>query len=133
MVSGVLTLNRASFTVGEKGWGTDTRYPNVQFYVSINDFDQTTPPLCTSYKYVTGNAWTQNQDKTFGIAGAYIIVVDNDYTTSAAFKTAMGSTRFVYELSTPITVQLSSQIVATLTGANTVWADTGNITLGYVE
>ena len=37
----------------------------------------------------------------------------------------------VYELATPITYQLTPQEVRTLLGTNNIWADTGDVTVGY--
>lgn len=38
-----------------------------------------------------------------------------------------------YEIATPIIVQLSPATISTLSGANNVWADAGDITLWYAE
>jgi hypothetical protein len=51
-----------------------------------------------------------------------------DVTTIDDFKTAMQGVDFIYELATPITVQLTPTQVEQLLGANNVWADTGDIT-----
>lgn len=47
---------------------------------------------------------------------------------SATFKTAMSGVQLVYELATPISIQLTPTEVDTLRGDNVIWADCGDIT-----
>ena len=47
--------------------------------------------------------------------------------SSADFKAAMKGIKLVYELLTPITITLTPQQIATLRGANTIFADCGNV------
>ena len=56
---------------------------------------------------------------------------DDDYSTTAEFKTAMSGVQLVYELATPQTYQLTGQHLMTLLGTNNVWTDLANVSVTY--
>ena len=58
-------------------------------------------------------------------------VRDSAYTDAAAFKTAMNGVQLVYELATPIEVDVDPTTIKTVDGINNVWADTGDIEVEY--
>ena len=68
------------------------------------------------------------------VSGAYRLVVkDADYATAAEWKTHLGSDPMlvVYKLSTPLTYQLTANVIQTLYGVNDIWTDTGSISVDY--
>ena len=60
------------------------------------------------------------------------MVQDTAYATVDAFKTAVTGQTVVYELASPFTVQLTAgEEVRMLGGENNLWADTGDVAVGY--
>ena len=49
-----------------------------------------------------------------------------------AFKSAMSGVQLCYELATPTTIQLTTQQIDSLLGRNSVWADSGDVTVEYI-
>ena len=76
---------------------------------------------------------------TTGVSGAFkcyanaLTVYDTRFTSKAQAKSLLDedNAQFVYELATPITVQLTAEEVTTLLGQNNIWADTGNTEVEY--
>ena len=79
--------------------------------ISITQFDSASKP---DYS-IRGNT-----------ANTAIFIRNTDYTDAASFKTAMAGHQLVYELATPITVQLTPTEVRSLLNCN-IFADTGDI------
>ena len=120
-------------TLGNVDLGTlNWSYNSIQnfFFADLNDIKLTTKNLiCDRYIYVE-KSWAAMQNGEFGkVANSTQIRFHNDnYNTGADFKTAMSGVQFVYELATPITVQLSPTQVKSLVGTNNIFADCGQIT-----
>ena len=51
--------------------------------------------------------------------------------SAADFKAAMSGVQLAYKLATPQTYQLTPTEVTALLGDNTIWADTGDVTVTY--
>jgi hypothetical protein len=56
-----------------------------------------------------------------------MIICNLAYTSASDFKTAMNGVQLVYELATPIEVQLTPTQISSLMGVNNIWADCGDI------
>lgn len=142
VVTGVLTVDRAMVDLGSLTWN----------YVSGSSFNlrstnnigvvlpatiSTVPNAISSVYPVRSYSVTSDTDKSLTIVFATsaqagkVWVHDTSYTDATAFKTAMNGVQLVYELATPTTVQLSPTEVKTLLGSNSVWADSGDISVGY--
>ena len=76
----------------------------------------------TNYSIKRGN--TESTKKS-------IYVKDTDYTVASDFTTAVTGMKLVYELAEPIEVQLTPTEVQLLEDNNTLFADTGDLTLTY--
>ena len=59
-------------------------------------------------------------------------VIDGRYADAASFKTAMSGVQLVYELATPIEIDLTPTQVQTLLGLNNVWSD-GTVEINYSD
>ena len=57
---------------------------------------------------------------------------DGTETTVEDLKTSLTGAYIVYELATPIEIQLQPCPIDTLEGVNNIWADTGDTTLSYI-
>ena len=56
----------------------------------------------------------------------------DEYQDVVAFKTAMSGVQLVYELATPIEIQLDPVAISTISGqTNNVWADAGNVSVEF--
>lgn len=142
VVTGVLTVNMASKDLGELSWAyvTSGTHP----YMRSTGLSGFTPAvsnstvaniLCSEAKAIT--ATNIRTDGLYGIA------IDDSKsirfasatmgTDPNAFKTDIAGVQLVYELSTPLTYQLTPQEVATLTEQNNVWSDSGDVSVGYTK
>lgn len=86
--------------------------------------------LCSIYPRSAVNNTTPSvqTDKSYIVRSDTIYVKDTDYNGNlAGFKTAMAGQKLVYELATPIEIQLTPQQIAQLLGDNNVFADCGDV------
>lgn len=142
VTTGVLTVDKKSVTLNEdSNW---TMYAEGKFFcpaISVNEASLTTGGagyLCNQYRVAgTGDSQSSHivQDKrVYGQRGyGRFWVYDSTYSTLEAFQTALESNalQIVYPLTTPITIQLDPVTISTLLGQNNIWADTGNVSVGY--
>lgn len=137
VLSGELTIDRAMVDLGTLTWVYDTTtHPTWAFFRTIiserkagwNNFINSIYPLTTSQydrtgdKVITGASY---------YSGKNIIVRDTSYTDATAFKTAVTGQQLVYELATPIEIQLSANQLNSLYGQNNIWADSGDAEVEY--
>lgn len=131
VVSGLLTINR---TTVNTTWGSGINAANLG-HVTRKRFNLDNP----SKKYYTD---AQNDLKS-NVIGQYDTLYSGDYVhmylastthiwaympSNTAADTVM---QFSYTLETPVTYQLTPTEITTLLGDNTIWADTGDVTVTY--
>lgn len=139
VLSGELVIDRAMVDLGTLTWGLDTgqshRFiaynqvaakPTGNYSVAIN-------AICSTYKNLTQNQLYSNN---IGVSiqsmnGKSVYVYDDAYDNATAFKTAMTGQTLVYELATPIEIQLSANQLNSLYGVNNIWADSGDTEVEY--
>ena len=139
-----LTITHKSIDLGDDTW---TAYGNADYgglfytddvqseikHASNNDVYT----MCSSYLSVP-NKWSGQIGSTAEMPNNSLRVKTSDgriyirddahiSDTGATFKTAMSGVQLVYELATPITVQLTAAEIETLFGQNNIWADSGNV------
>lgn len=88
--------------------------------------------ICSAYPTSTVQSWSSVPDKhcVGNIANGAVYVKDTAYPDAATFKAAMSGVQFVYELDTPIEIQLDPVTISTISGQiNNVWADAGDVTV----
>ena len=137
LVSGVLTVDRAYQNLGDLIWQISS---NGHFYATISNpkvnTDTSNIPniICSIYQTASVNTVynkTVDGSITQGTSGywgtAKIATYDSRYNDADAYKTAMSGVQLVYELATPITIQLTPTMVKSLRGKNNVFTDSGNI------
>lgn len=146
VTSGVLTVDRAMVTLN----GTEAWYLSnggMRAYCSSSIFANAKPNSGnTSLIGLLSNQFvekTPSQTWDGGVANIGISLDANKEfcvcltgqknMTVDGFKTwlANNPTQVVYELATPITVQLTPTEIKTLLGTNNIWADSGDITVKY--
>ena len=147
VLTGVLTVDRAMVDLGTLTWTVNST--GVRFYATSNPvtlpykFSKVTQMICSAYKfngYGSGSATYYGENGTIkylystqalNTREIYIHDDSKQGMTGDDFKTAMDGVQLVYELATPITVQLTPHEVRSLLGINNVWADTGDTTAEY--
>ena len=133
VVSGVLTVDRAYVDLGTLSWALENGIFRLNESIGAkltSDTSAVAKMLCSVYKTVSQNAMgsTTTDQCIAGLNWSNgVRVKDSNYTTVADFKTAMNGVQLVYELATPLTIQLTPTAVKSLLGSNNVWADTGDI------
>lgn len=133
VTTGVLTARYASVDMGSVDWGMNNTggfvfsgFPNIK--VGLSDL------FSSQYTHMTtGWSWSNFDsypDKVIARTenGTAVYVKDLSYTNKTDFKAAMNGVQLVYELATPISIQLTPTEVDTLRGDNVIWADCGDIT-----
>ena len=141
VTTGVLTVTHAIVNVGSLSWTRTTDYNNPIFYAQITDkMNSSIDSICEWYAnggLITGpttiNA-LQNGYFGCGNNSKYIYVRDDQYTSVSDFTSATASVKFLYELATPQTFNLTKAQVLTLLGQNYVSHDGGgNIKVVYIR
>lgn len=140
VTTGKLTVDRAMVDLGAKNWYPSTAAGRTRFRTSITDIERISSPnvrsslLCSNYPTKTAN---QTYQGTTGVslqqnsADIYIYDPQTESMTTAEFKSAMSGVQLCYKLATPQTYQLTPTEVTTLLGDNTIWADTGDVSVTY--
>lgn len=137
LVSGVLVATEGHITFDgsqDEAWavnGTDGFYLNQ----SLPNGNVTHLIMCDHYKAVA-NGSTRNMSEgecNMNAAGWALQVFDTSVTTTPDFKAMLAQSPMsvVYELTEPVTYQLTPQTIAMLRGVNNLWADTGDTTVKY--
>jgi hypothetical protein len=127
VVSGELVVDRVYIDMGSPIW----RYTNNRFYYNptnakVYTLIEVANLLCSQYP---NSQYNSQADNTISGYAGYIYVRADSYSgDTTAFKTAMNGVQLVYELATPITVQLTPTQVKSLLGSNNIFADCGQIT-----
>lgn len=136
VVSGVLTVERASVDLGSLSWTYSSSNGRSLFTSNdITDYKHTgsndiaVNAICECFAIVSMSSTFVNGQ--MGMDGDNVrnrtIICDNRYSNASDFKTAMNGVQLVYELATPTTIQLTPTQVSSLMGVNNIWADTGNV------
>lgn len=136
LVSGLLTITYAETDMGSLEWNYDS--VNGKFYTTISDivdssgYGRPSPFLCSCYK-VINQAGQGSSVEDISIYLQYNVnkrvwCKDTNYTTSGDFTNSVTGQKIVYELATPIEVQLTPQEVRTFLGVNNFYNDCGGNT-----
>lgn len=137
LVSGVMTVDRAYVDIGTLNWSKDSQsrwfglayggqIPNLK---GVANNDEIANIICSNYRstsrnnITSGNGICINVQNSVLIADSYMLANYDD----AQFKTAMNGVQLIYELATPLTIQLPTTVVKSLRGANNISADSGDI------
>ena len=133
VTNGTLTVDRAKTTVGALSWSLY----NTAFYASIQ-MGTAERPISTQYKSEPSASSMGDASGWAGYSirahtsGIYIYIKDTRYSTAPDFETAEADTEIVYELATPIVIDLDPvQIAAIANQTNNVRADAGDVTVEF--
>jgi hypothetical protein len=137
LVSGVMTVDRASIKLSDLIWTKQNTANNNWRFKSSQSIQNIKIPtgaaykidnLCSVYRNVTANeTWTADDTGIAINADASLFICDLNQADTTALGVVIANQTIVYELATPITIQLSPTVVKSLRGMNNVFADSGNI------
>lgn len=134
LVSGVMTVDRAYVDLGTLNWTKENNHFYSNFLLDANPPSTNSQPaniLCEAYKNMAySQVITETNDASICLSNSKRIYIYDSTKTSlddSAFQSAMNGVQLVYELATPITIQLTPTPVISLDGVNNVWADSGDV------
>ena len=137
VTNGTLTITHGMYDMGDLAWQyvTATQSTHVFMYntsgVKASNFNF----ICSCYNAVekTRSILNNLEIGTYNSTNAMdrFCVRDDSYTDATVFKTAVTGQKIVFELATPVIINLTPTQVATLLGLNNIFADTGDISLSY--
>ena len=136
VTTGVLTVTHGYVDMGSLEWARKHTSTTYYYFVATPEPFKANNFNFISSVYVNSNQIrTRLNDKEMGLFNTsstetyiQIVVRDDSYETVEAFIASVTGQQLVYELATPITVQLTPAQVEQLLGQNNVWTDTGDIT-----
>lgn len=137
VVGGSLESTYGMVDLGTLTWyKVSTTGTHWRFWSYLNDMANNGEMLSSQYKHITAS---QQYMGEIGIASQpsgsnhLVMVSDERFSDAATFKTAMSGVQLCYELTTPLTYQLTPTQVELLIGQNNVWSDSNEaVTLTYV-
>lgn len=142
VVSGELRVTWKCFDGGDFTWTKVDGY-------NYGNFSANTSPLSTYYitiPSVKSSAYKSESNESSSVSAdnyvwiraintsvrrIYVKDTSKASMTAEEFRMAMTGVQFVYELATPITIQLTPNQVNSLLGVNNIWADTGDSAVEY--
>lgn len=142
-VNGTLTVDRAFVRVADSSIvaGSDSVAGTHRYNISVAGIKRVADAtvlgnlICSSYPNVTALATYR---VTLGASVSHnsdsIYIYDPEFATATVeeFKTAKGDVQLVYELATPIVIDLDPVQIATIANqTNNVWTDAGDVTVEY--
>ena len=138
VTSGVLTVTMASIAMDSISWSTLTIGSVNAFEGNLGNDNvrgnnaKDDSYFCTCYKYICDNrAVLENNNcafTPFNQTTSYKLALRDDrFSTAEALTTALAGEMLVYELKTPVIIQIDHVTVNTLLGQNNVWSDTGAV------
>ena len=137
VTTGVLTVDRASTTIGNMEWEYQSAY--TRFYSAtlagiMKAAPSNTAPLsgliCSCYKTSTVSGGVDKSVSAWGsVDPGKMLLRDSSYTTKESLVAAVGSQTIVYPLATPVTYQLTAQQVSAIVGENNMWTDCATLTV----
>lgn len=81
------------------------------------------------------NAWSSTTPvaQIYRGSGEHGMRVYGNFTSLDEFRTSFSGLQFLYELTTPITIQLTPQDIQLLEGLNNIYANSGNVAVDYYK
>jgi len=133
-------ITHARTNLGNLAWTTLASGRHRASIYDMYHYSSTTADgMCTNYKPVN-NEDVQTVDYsisayTSGDDSRYVQVNDSDLNgiSPSAFTQAVSGVYFVYQLETPINIQLSANELSSIIGNNTFSTDTGTLELKYKD
>lgn len=131
--NGVLVVDRAIYDMGDTNYtylSDNTAFRSVSYLPGATSQNVFVDSISTCYREnQTGMANMSNGD--FRVQGGLVYLKDFRFTDPSDLKTAITGEKLVYELETPITINLTPHTIKLLEGVNNITTDGDKITLTY--
>ena len=138
---GVLTVDRGIVDLGNLAWSYFTDALNVSFFYVLDaglptNFKASNNAKCSIYQ-TEASALVNSSFPLYKMAlrdtvhNQNLSVKDDRYANASDFKTAVAGQKLVYELATPIEIQLTPRLVNLLQGANVITSNGTSIEITY--
>lgn len=134
VTSGVLNVDRAEVDLGDLSWGqvstnTSGKY---RYQATVSDMNSQSTVIASGYGEVSLQDTYRCNDGIYAGENNVIIYDSTKDTLSASdFKTAVTGQQLVYELATPLTIQLTPTQIQMLENTNNISTNGTNIQLKY--
>ena len=134
VVTGELKFDKAGVDLGSLSWTKYGSTVNYDRYIS-SGLDSlaknSSSVVCSIYKARVGNETITPNMIWIASGNSKLSATTNvgAYANAAGFKSGMSGQILVYELSTPITYQITGTDIVTLVGDNYIWSDSGDVTI----
>ena len=136
VVTGVLTVTDAIIDLGTLNYTYQSTYE--RFYATISNMKSYTMPrsvafLCSCFEVISDKREIDQvpYGAIYNGSGININIKIQGITDATAFKNYVTGQTLVYPLAQPLVYHLSSQQIETLLGNNTVFVDTGSVSVTY--
>ena len=142
VLTGIFTATHKLVDMGSLLWKYSNAYGNNLFYTnSISDMAEIAMLASSQYKYAgvitSSGEFSSIVDETIvkwrGASRVYL--VDSNYTNVSSFTQMLieNNAQLLYELETPIVINLGGMNIETLQGENNLFASTGDTTVQYFK
>ena len=139
--NGKLTITHARVDLGSLNWsvgGTpQTRYQTSDLSSVLKECSVYDTPnaICEVYPISKADGMPDKHITIFTSGGTtYIRVLDSDYVSNVvAFKTSLQNKYLVYELATPVEIDITANNFTTFTGENNIFADCGDVSVSFKQ
>ena len=144
--SGVLTVVKKEKDLGSLSWTYGSTYDYFRASLTQGKGTEANNIICSAFEYAgicgtnssmatakNGTIW-KRFDSGLSSNATHLYIKWTDYTDATQFTTAVTGQKVVYELSEPVTYNLTAQQVGqimTLKGLNNIWASTGDVSVTY--
>jgi hypothetical protein len=133
LVSGVMTVDRGYVDLGTLTWGKSSTEATVLYTAITGKKTGVSPMICDRYKYVRDKGFALDFGSVSDSSNASYVgttfIRNSDFAGKTAVEcaTLLSGTQLVYELATPLTIQLPTTVVKSLRGVNNISADSGDV------
>ena len=136
ITTGKLRVTWVEFDMGSLTWFYLTSGSSVApyFYANLSNlkpWSTIIPVLTPIYKTVKRNT-SEFIDNTICGELSQIQIKDSRFTDAQSFKSAINGVIAIYELATPIEIQLDSITLQALLNKNNIWCDTGDTEVKFL-
>ena len=122
LVSGVMTVDKGYVDLGNLNWSKGTYFASagISSLCKRPDYSEVANAYCECFKVTSReNVDIHSEDDLISIQqDGQIVIYASQYADAPTFKTAVSGKKFVFELATPFTIQLTPQQIETLAGQN---------------
>ena len=131
VVGGKVVVDRAMVDMGDLAWSYFAQY-DCFYSTEISGVINHAPFISSIYRDAANAGLSALTSGEALLNSNAVYVKDTRFTDATAFKSAVTGQTLVYELATPITIDLTDiPTISTLLGTNNIWSDSGDVSVEY--